>query len=87
MKVVRYGIDILPFSQVIEMPAGAKILDVQTVRDVHGFWALVDETAKLEKRTFLTFHDEDTIKDSSMDYLGSFNYANGLESVHVFEKK
>lgn len=73
-------------SQDILMPAGARILTVQTQRDVLCLWALVDPQARTKPRDIRivgTGHQADM---NTMQYLGTAQMVGGALVWHVFEE-
>ena len=81
---------------IIEMPAGAEILCVQTQpirpqssRETEApfIWAICDPAAKLEKRKFRvrgTGHPIDNLSEEIGRYVGSFQMRGGSFVLHVF---
>lgn len=68
----------------VEMPVGAKLLDVQTQRDVVYLWALVDPTKETEERTFHIYGTGHGVGDGG-DYIGTAQ--DGPFVWHVFERR
>ena len=72
-------------SQEVKMPEGAKILCLQMQNSNPCIWALVDASAKIERRVFQTFGTGENIsKLSELKYVDTYQLLNGLV-LHVFE--
>ena len=69
----------------IDIPIGAKILDVQLQFDRLQMWVLVDPTAKTVKRTFCMYGTGHKIDGHPGDYIGTFQVGGGTLVFHVFE--
>lgn len=69
----------------LDMPIGAKILTTDFPRGVPTLWALVDEDADTEVRTFTVFATGEDVTDE-WDFLGTNKMSSGLV-WHLFEKK
>jgi hypothetical protein len=70
--------------QEIEMPIGARILSVQLQGGLGPqMWALVDPSAERERRAFLLFGTGHTGVHGQ--YIGTFQWHNGVTVWHVFE--
>jgi hypothetical protein len=72
--------------QTIEMPAGAKILSLQTQHNEPQIWALVDTHAPKESRTFRAVPTGADFIDDEMTYIGTFQINNGSLVFHIFEE-
>lgn len=72
---------------IIEMPIGAKILDVQEQFDKPYMWALVDKFAPKESRTFMCYGTGHNIPDDPGEYIGTFQMHGGGLVFHLFEVK
>jgi len=73
----------------IALPKGAKVLCVQTQRDVPCVWALVPDTNAevVQERTFAIYgtgHEHESIGG---EYVGTFQLQGGALVFHVFEEK
>lgn len=93
MKTIYKYIVGVADSQVVEMPKGAKILDIQLTNEFPtqlSIWAIVDTDREREPRIFKmigTGHRMDDTKESEhLDYISTIQCFNGLV-VHVFEYK
>lgn len=73
--------------QIVEMPANAHVLCVQTQYGVPNLWALVDPVNLPEARKFLTFETGhvNTALAGLVNYIGTFQIAQGHLVYHVFE--
>lgn len=72
----------------LDLPAGAKILTVQTQRDKPQIWALVDtgQQSKVRHNFRLAGTGDDIKEDNdSLVYVGTFQLAGGNVIVHLFE--
>lgn len=88
MKTVwKYALEVAD-EQVIEMPANAHILTVQTQQGTPCIWALVDPTRPYEPRKLLiagTGHERKDLDDVGVSYIGTFQVMGGGLIFHVFE--
>jgi hypothetical protein len=71
--------------QSVALPAGAKLLSVQAQGDMPQLWALVDEMAAIEHRTFATYGTGDPIPSDPGAYVGTYQIRGGTLVLHVFE--
>jgi len=84
-KIYKYTL-IVADEQVVDLPAGARLLDVQ---DQHGqprLWAIVDPGARLVERKLAmrgTGHDATGLEDAP--HVGTFQMRDGLLVFHVFD--
>jgi len=89
MKIFKYPIGIHD-KLTIRMPEGAKVLCVQTQKseadEVPCIWALVDDKAPTEERTFLTFGTGHPIEKMPGDWIGTYQLEDGALVFHVFEE-
>jgi hypothetical protein len=72
MKVWKYPLK--DYHTFVEMPVGAKILDVQIKDNLPCIWALVDETQELERREFRGYATGEKLDVDirDLDYIGTF---------------
>ena len=88
MKTVwKYPLEVED-EQIIEMPANAHILTVQTQQGRPCLWALVDPTRPFEPRRILiagTGHERKDLDDVGVGYIGTFQVMGGGLIFHVFE--
>jgi hypothetical protein len=71
---------------VIEMPAGAKLLDVQMQFDECQLWALVDEQqAFTEMRTIVLYGTGEPMPADPGNYIATFQMRGGALVSHAFE--
>lgn len=71
----------------LSMPAGAKILSVQTQDDEPMLWALVDPKAPTVKRSFVlrgTGHPM-SYEDAALPFIGTFQMREGALVFHLFD--
>ena len=71
----------------IEMPKGAKILDVHEQRDNPCIWTLVDPEAPKVKRHFRVIGTGLDFDPTGMEYIGTAHDILGWMVLHVFEKR
>lgn len=71
--------------QTVEMPAGARILSLQTQRGALCLWAVVDPSMTPEVRRFATYYTGDPLPDDPGDFVGTFQLDGGSLVFHVFE--
>lgn len=71
--------------QAIEMPAGAKLLDVQVQGAEVCLWALCDPDAPLELREIVTYGTGHSLPDDPGEYVATFQLEDGVLVFHVFE--
>ena len=75
-------------SQLIMMPVGAKILDIQEQGGVACIWALVNPEADIIGRTFETFGTGQPIiteEGENKRYIGTYLKYSIATELHVFE--
>jgi hypothetical protein len=70
---------------VIEMPAGAKLLDVQMQHGACCLWALIDETAPMESRTIALYDTGELLPDEPGNYIATVQMHGGVLVSHAFE--
>ena len=71
--------------QFVELPKGAKLLDVQMQDGNPCLWALIEQTEIRETRAIYmrgTGHDAMLVKD--LNYVATFQMAHGALVFHVF---
>ena len=69
----------------VDMLEGAEVLCLQMQNSNPCIWALVDASAKIERRVFQTFGTGQKISTlSERKYVGTYQLMNGLV-LHVFE--
>lgn len=71
--------------QVIRLPEGAGVLDVQNQHERPCLWALVDPEAEAVERVFYTFGTGHEVKTRGIKYVGSYQLSGGAFVGHVFE--
>lgn len=70
----------------LSMPAGAEVLTTQVQAEEVCIWALVDDQAKEERRTFCVYGTGHPIKTTDpLLYVGTFQLMGGSLVFHVFE--
>lgn len=88
-SVYKYPLD-LSNSQVVMMPVGSKILDIQMQDNGACIWALVNTESELIVigRTFETYGTGQAIyfdQDEKRKYIGTYQKYGGAMVFHVFE--
>jgi len=102
LTIWKYELELLTHVD-IEMPKGAKLLDVQmqgSQENALGFlgpvdgkpclWAMVDSEAETEVRKFRILGTGHYYEDEPVDeyeYIGTFQMGNGELVLHLFEIK
>jgi hypothetical protein len=73
--------------QSIDMPKGAKVLSIQVQRDGPHLWALVDETAPNEPRTFATYATGEQLPEAYNygRFVGTYQLGASIV-LHVFDQ-
>lgn len=71
--------------QALQMPAGAKILSVQTQGENAQLWALCDDTTAKEVRHFAIYGTGNPMPDEPGIYVGTYQLMGGQLVFHVFE--
>lgn len=83
MKTVwKYALE--STNQTIDMPAGAKILTVQSQYESPVIWALVEPEMPTESRKFVVYGTGHPAPEAGQ-YLGTFQIEKGRLVFHVFE--
>ena len=84
-RIWKYTVMVDDYS--IEMPVGAKILDVQVQNGEPHLWALVDDIAPMEARRFATVGTGHPLPDEISDgkHLGTFHLHGGALVFHLFD--
>lgn len=72
-------------TQIIEMPANAKILSLQIQHNILCIWALVDKHADRVKVEFTTYGTGHDVYHSD-GYVGSYQLDGGTLVFHVFRQ-
>ncbi len=88
MRVFKYTIPVENYFS-LSLPRGAKILTVQEQYNNPQIWALVDPNNRTEIRKFRLAGTGHLIQENtdSLDYIGTFQLADGQFIGHVFEIK
>lgn len=85
MRIWKFNLAVTDM-QCIAIPQGAKLLSVQTQRDLPQLWALVDEKAPIEHRNFATYGTGNPMPDVDIGgYVGTYQIQGGAFVFHVFE--
>ncbi len=85
MKIYKWPLQVV-YTQILEMPANAKILTVQMQHDTPCLWALFDETTSgLENRHIAIYGTGNPMPNEPGTYIATFQIAKGSLVFHVFE--
>jgi hypothetical protein len=71
--------------QIINMPIRAKILTIQTKKDIPYLFALVESKAPIESRKFVVVNTGTPCKIKNEKFIGSFPLYRGSVVWHLFE--
>jgi len=71
--------------QLVEMPAGSLLLDVQVQNGVPCVWARVDPEQPKVQRKLITHGTGHPVPDTTGDHVGSYQLQGGSLVFHVFE--
>ena len=71
--------------QTIEVPAGAKLLDVQVQGGLPNLWALCDENAPSTTRRIAIYGTGNPMPDEPGEYIATFQMHGGAPMFHAFE--
>jgi len=74
---------------IVEMPAGATVLALQTQNEAPCIWAAVDPDAAKIKRRFVIYptNVEMSEEDQRLHYIGTFQLQKGQFVAHVFSDR
>lgn len=87
MRIWKWPLQVTDLQQV-QMPRGAQVLSVQMQGGAPQLWALVDEKAPAEPRTFATYGTGNPMPEVA-DYgqfVGTYQMHGGSLVFHVFEQ-
>jgi len=86
MRVWKWPLELVEEQSLI-MPKSAEVVAVQMQGSTPCIWALCDEKAKVEQRTFAMYGTGYEMPDNPGTYIGTFQVP-GLRYVfHLFAKK
>lgn len=86
LTIYKYPIETIA-KQTIALPASARILTVQTQKNVPYLWAEVDPQENLRERTILIYGTGHPIsQDIKQRYIGTYQEHAGNLIWHVYEK-
>lgn len=71
--------------QLLWMPVGAKILDIQMQNTTCCLWALCDPDAKKETRCLAMYGTNHPMPNETGEYIATFQMHNGTLVFHVFD--
>ena len=72
--------------QLIEMPFGAEILDIQIQQGKPCLWARVDPQAEKEKRLIITHGTGHPVSSNTGQHIGSYQMLADHLVFHVFDE-
>ncbi len=73
--------------QILAMPVGAKILDVQMQGNKLQLWALCDNEMQNENRKIAIYGTGNPVPSNSGEHIATFQMSDGNLVFHVFEIK
>lgn len=86
MKIWKYTIQVAK-NQLLEIPEGGRILDVQAQRDEICLWVLVDPYCSQVTREFSVYGTgHDVPNNELLEHVGTVQTAGGAFVWHIFEK-
>lgn len=85
MKIWKFPLRVTDVQHVIDMPVGAKLLDVQMQGDDCCMWALCNEHAPKELRRIAIYGTGNPIPDDPGEYVATFQMRGGSLVFHVFD--
>lgn len=88
MRIFKYELKVDDI-QFVSIPKGAKLLTVQTQRNIPCLWAMVDpDEEKEDIRIFMlgTGHIIDDSDIQDMQYIGTFQMYGGYLVFHAFRR-
>lgn len=83
MKIFKWPLDITG-EQVLDMPAGAQILDVQVQHHEVHLWAMCDTRQPIEQRRITIYGTGHVMPEQPGKYLATFQLGHGAQVFHVF---
>ncbi len=84
MKIWKWTL-LLTDVQTVKLPAGAKLLTVQTQYDAPQLWALCDEEADKEPRRIGIYGTGNPMPDEPGEYIATFQVDRAGLVFHAFE--
>lgn len=84
MRIWKWQLDVTD-EQVVQMPAGAKLLDVQMQGGACCLWALCDENAPKEQRRIAIYGTGNLMPDEPGEHIATFQMHGGSLVFHAFE--
>lgn len=84
--ICKYSVPIEQFFS-LDIPAGGRILTVQTQNNKPRLWVLVTPFKPLETRHFHIIGTGSTSLEENSDYVGTFQINDGSFVGHLFEIK
>ncbi len=88
MKIYKFKLDVDFAITILQIPADAKILCVQTQNNIPCIWVQCsDFNARAVDRRIAIYGTGNSMPDNPGIYIGTFQLFDGLEVWHVFEEK
>jgi len=84
MVIWKYELEV--GSQRIEMPVGARLLDIQCQRGKPCLWVLCDPSATMCRRRFEMYGTGHDTRREVGEYVGTFQMDCGYVVFHVFDE-
>lgn len=84
MKIWKFPIELTDI-QLVELPAGAKMLDIQVQHGSLCLWALCDENAPKKKRKIAIYGTGHDVLENLVAYISTFQLSGGVLVYHAFE--
>ena len=84
MRIWKFEIKVTD-RQIVPMPAGAKLLDVQMQRGVCCIWAMCEPRAPSEPRHIAIYGTGEPVPDEPGEYVATFQMVDEALVFHVFE--
>lgn len=84
MRIWKYMLAVAD-RQCIQIPAGAKLLDVQVQHGAPCLWVLCDEKQAAKPRHIAIYCTGNPMPDSPGDYIATFQLLGGDVVFHAFE--
>jgi len=84
VRIWKWEINITD-SQTVNMPVGAKLLDVQMQNSACCLWALCDQFNQYEERRIRFYGTGNPMPDDPGEYVATFQTFDGALVFHVFD--
>lgn len=84
MRIWKWSLRVAD-EQILELPEGAQILDVQIQGGMPQLWALVNPTAPKQPRNIAIYGTGHPVPENPGTYIASFQMHDGALAFHAFE--